>query len=134
MRPRHTQRGVTLLETLIALAILGMIGSAFMTALVTGTRSSRTLDEQVQAESLARSQLEDIKNTAYNSTPTCYPDCYARTVTEPPQYTVTVTTAKVATPVADTLCDATDNCLQKITVTVSRVGKPVLSLTAYKKQ
>ena len=123
-------KGVTLIETLIALGILGLVGTAFMAALVTGGRATRLLDDQVQAEALARSQLEDIKNTAYNRSLGCYPNCYPVTVTVPPQYSIATKTD----PLAGSICDGTQfNCIQKITVTVKKADLTVLTLVTYKK-
>lgn len=114
------QKGVSLIETLIAVAILGLIGAAFLSAVATGSKATGTLDEHVQAESLARSQLEDIKNALYDHTE---PIEYPITVTLPPGYLLDITAeAKDA-----------DNTIQEITVTVSRDnGKPVLQMTDFK--
>jgi len=128
MRWLRGQRGFTLLEVVLAMGILGIVGVAFMFTLNTGTRSADTLDEQTQAEALARSQLEEIKFTAYNTVEGCYPGCYPLTVTPPSDYTLSVTTERL---------DASlDNALQKVKVAVNRTGsgKPILSLTTYKKK
>ena len=110
----------------LAVAILGIVGVAFLSALVTGNLSIDTLDSLVQAEGLARSQLEDIKNTAFNTDVACHPDCYSTTVTVPADFSVTVATEQL---------DFTgSNALQKVSVSVSRVGnsRPILILTTYK--
>jgi prepilin-type N-terminal cleavage/methylation domain-containing protein len=137
MGPRRDQRGFSLIETIIAIGILGMVGTAFMSALVVGGRSTRLLDDQVQAEALARSQLEDIKNTAYNTDAGCYllNTCYPVTITAPPGYTITVTTVQAPDVGADGLvCNVLANCLQKVTVQVLRPGGTGLTLIAYKKR
>ena len=124
------QRGFTLLEMALAVAILGAIGAAFLTAQATGTRATNTLDETVQAEALARSQLEDIKNTAYNTDVGCYAaeDCYFVTVVPPSDYSLAVSTEQIDF--------GASNALQKIAVTVNRTGsgKPVFSLATFKKK
>ena len=89
MRWLRGQRGFTLLEVILAMGILGIVGVAFMSTLNTGTRTTGTLKEQTQAEVLARSQLEDIKNIAYETAPGCYTlgdpayPCYDETITTP---------------------------------------------------
>lgn len=103
------QNGISLVETLIALAILGLVGVGFLGSLTTGSLSTKTLDQQVLAESLARTLLEDIKSQPYFDG---YPEPYAVTVTPPSGYFVTAT-AQSADP--DPL---TDN-IQEITVKVT---------------
>ncbi|MBI2172200.1 MAG: type II secretion system protein [Chloroflexi bacterium] len=123
------QQGFSLVETLIALGILGMIGIAFLHALGAGTLATGILDEQVQAAALARSQLEEIKSTPYNAL--CDPlNCYLVTVTVPAPYSISIR----AEPVNIALCEGISNCVQRVTVSISRPGKPVLNLTTYRKQ
>jgi prepilin-type N-terminal cleavage/methylation domain-containing protein len=59
------QKGQTLIEALIALAILGIVAIAFLTALTTSSVAMILADENTTAESLTRSELEDIKNSSY---------------------------------------------------------------------
>lgn len=123
------QRGLSLIEVLIAVAIFGAIGVVYAAALDTNSRATRTLDEQVVAVNLATSYLEAIKEAPYSS------DNYSAAVVSiaiPPQYSVAINiqysdngTAWVDTP--------NGQHLEKITITVSREGgKPVLSLATYK--
>jgi prepilin-type N-terminal cleavage/methylation domain-containing protein len=62
-------RGFGLIEVLIALAILGVVAVAFLTALTTASTALILADERTTAESLARSQLESVKDQPYNPTP-----------------------------------------------------------------
>jgi len=55
-------RGFTLVEVMIAVALIGIIAIAFLSALSTASTVLIITDEQATAESLARSQMEDIKN------------------------------------------------------------------------
>ena len=59
------QQGISLIETVVALAILGLIGVAFLNGLTTTSRAVTLSQERVIAESLAKSQLEHIKTQAY---------------------------------------------------------------------
>ena len=61
------ERGFTLVEVLVAVAILGVIGVAFLSALSTGYLALILADEQTMAESLTRTKFEDIKNASYES-------------------------------------------------------------------
>ena len=65
MKRRQEQRGFALLEMLMTLALLGIIGTGFMSAVSTASLSTTRLDEHVQAVALARSQLEEIKSLPY---------------------------------------------------------------------
>jgi len=59
------QQGIGLIETVVALALLGLIGVAFLNGLTTTSNAVMISQERVIAESLAKSQLEDIKAQGY---------------------------------------------------------------------
>ncbi len=59
------QKGIGLIETLIGLALLGIIGVAFLNGLTTTSRAVMISQEKVAAESLAKSQVEHIKSQNY---------------------------------------------------------------------
>jgi prepilin-type N-terminal cleavage/methylation domain-containing protein len=61
-----SSRGLTMIEVLIAIAILGIISITFLSALSTSSLSVGLADERTVAESLARRQLEYVKNQGYN--------------------------------------------------------------------
>jgi prepilin-type N-terminal cleavage/methylation domain-containing protein len=65
---RGSTRGFTLIEVVIAIAILGTIAVTFLGALSTSSLALITADQRATAESLARSQMEYVKNQGYNST------------------------------------------------------------------
>jgi type II secretory pathway pseudopilin PulG len=56
-----------MIEVLIAIAILGIISIGFLSALATSSLSVALGDERTVAESLARRQMEYVKNQGYNS-------------------------------------------------------------------
>ena len=80
------QRGITLMETLAAVAILAAVGVVFMRSMSTGYKSVGVVDEKIQAEFLIRSQLENIRNASYADNRS-----YPVTVTLPPQYSMNIT-------------------------------------------
>jgi len=132
------QKGIGLLETLIAVAILGAIGVSLLTALDTNARATRTLDEHVVATNLATAYIEAIKASSYDSTEPYYDDVVADIIV-PPQYDVNVDIT--FTDDGDTTDGITwsdyniedPQTIQKLAVTVSREGgKHVLTICAFK--
>ena len=63
LRPFRGQSGFTLIEVVVAVAILAAIGVTFIGAIDTGYGSVQILDEKTQAEALIRSQLDDNCST-----------------------------------------------------------------------
>ena len=58
---RGKESGVSLIETLIALVILGIVAVIFLGSLSTAFTGVTIIQERVAAESLAKSQMEYIK-------------------------------------------------------------------------
>lgn len=112
------QKGLGLVEVLVALAILGTTVVAFVIALSTGSLTITEQNKETTAQSLAQTQMEYTKNYAYAAGATTYP-----VLTPPATYTVTV---GVTTP------SGGDTNIQKVTVTVLKDGTSVLILTDYK--
>lgn len=65
--PKHRryQEGFSLVEAVIATAILSVVGVTFLMALNTGVLSADSLSKERIAMDLARSQMEDIKSSVY---------------------------------------------------------------------
>jgi len=125
----HGQIGFTLIEVLVAVGIMAAIGVAYMTALETNSRSDRTLDEKVTATNLATEHIEAIEQLPFAPT---YPNA-GDSIDIPFQYTVTVDTE--CSSDGDTFSPCTgseEETFQKITVSISREGRPVLSMCAYR--
>ena len=125
------QRGVGLVESLIAVAILGTAVVAFIMALSSGAVAVREGNQQVVAQSLVRTQLEYIKSfPLYDSEATTYPYVYTydetynpNPITLPEGYTISVE--------VDSIPDA-DGDIQKITVTISLGDENILTVEDYK--
>jgi len=127
------QTGFSLIEVVVAVAILAAIGVAFMSALETNYRSVGTVDEKVVATNLCTEYIEAIKQCPYAAT---YPnaDCLLDGIIVPFQYSVTVDTECSSDGETFWPCTGSeDETFQKIIVRVSREGgKPVLSMCAYR--
>jgi len=108
------QKGTTLIEVLIAIALLGMIAVPFLTALSTSSRALIIADERTTTESLIRSQMEYVKSQEYDA------DEYAEIADIPVGYDVYLNVTELVPG------------LQNITVTVWRDGEPVLTTSTYK--
>ena len=119
----HRESGITFMETVIALAILGAVSVSFLNGLTTASRSVFITDEHSTAESLAESQMEWVKNAGYSYNATSYSTAPAPAGKDYLQYSATVFAQPVHTP---------DDGIQKITVTVQRSGKDVFNLEGYK--
>ena len=112
------QVGIGLVETLVAVASLGVTAVTFLTSLSAGTVSVNTLEQQVVAQGLARTEMETIKAAAYDVTGLSYPS-----VAVPEGYAVSINTASNI---------GTDADIQKIVVAVAFQDQPVSRLEGYK--
>ena len=62
---RKGEKGISLIEVLIALAVLGIVAVSFLMATNTATKAIFIADEKATAESIARSQLEYVRQQGY---------------------------------------------------------------------
>ena len=119
-----SSNGFSLIEVLITLALVGIIAIAFLSALSTASIALITADERATAESLARSQMEHVKNLDYDFTdPQSYEHLPVQS-NDHPGYFISVSAEPLHSP---------DDGIQKITVTVSRDDKEVITLEDYKR-
>ena len=117
-----SEKGFALIETLVALALLGVIAVAFLSSVATTSKAGSIANKQAIAESLVRSEAEYVKNCAYQYSASEYPVDPSLTV--PASWTVP--------PPAVGLVHATDDGIQEVTVTAEHNGEEVLSLKIYK--
>jgi len=112
------QRGFGLVESLAAVAILGVTVVAFVIGLSAGSVTVREGNQEVVAQSLAQTQLEYVKNYPYDPEATTYP-----TVDTPEGYSISVGVGAI---------NGTDVDIQKITVIISRDEEAILTVEDYK--
>lgn len=117
------ESGVTFLETIVALAILGVIAVTFLNGLTTASKSTFIADEQTTAESLAQSQIEWVKNADYSYNATTYSPAAMPAGKDYINYSVLI----MASPLHDP-----DDGIQKIIVAVQHSDKGVIKLEGYK--
>jgi type II secretory pathway pseudopilin PulG len=112
------QQGIGLVETLVAVAILGTAVVSFMVALSTGAISVGEHDRQTTAQQLVQAQLEYIKSYNYDAGALTYP-----AIAAPAGHAISVTVSPV--PGGDT-------DIQMVTVIITRDGENILEISDYK--
>jgi len=112
------ERGFGLVETLAAVAILGVAVVAFVGGLSSGTIAVREANQELVAQSLAQTQLEYVKDYPYEPAATTYP-----IVGTTEGYFICVEVGSIPD---------TDTDIQKITVTISRDEEDILTVEDYK--
>ena len=127
------QSGFILIDTVVALALLGIFGVAFLSVISTSTSTMASIEVKVNVDNLVRAQMEYTKNAnncPYDSVP---PYNYQTldqldpgnpyAITVPNGYSINVTAAALHNP---------DDGIQEITVTIYRDGKNELVVKGYK--
>ena len=112
------QCGLGLVETLVAVSILGTSVVAFVIALSSGSIAVGENDAEVIAQGLAQSQMEYTKSDVYDSGAATYP-----LIAAPEGYGISVGVSSVPNTDAD---------IQKITVIITRESEAVLQVEDYK--
>jgi prepilin-type N-terminal cleavage/methylation domain-containing protein len=118
---KKNEKGFSLIEVIIALALLGIIAVAFMSGLATASKAIYIADERATAENLARNQMEYVKEQTYaDSYSAPIPDEY-----NDAGYSATIDTNELEVD------------LQEITVKIyhhddAHANPPVITLVGYK--
>ena len=131
-----SENGFSLIETLVALALLGIIAVGFISALGTTARAVMVSQERVAAEGLGKSQLEYIKVQDYTPTANYDPDDPAN------RYDLINVSDDLVAKSYDVEINPPETItsppggeyfeLQCITVVVRRDGEQILAISGYK--
>ena len=126
---RNAERGLTLIEILVALGILAAVAVVFLLGMTTSSKAVMVSQKAVAVDSLAKSQMENIKSWAYDdiNDPPQYEN--AKLTDIPDGYDITISAARLD-PGDDGFDD--DDGLQEITVTVTHEGETAFELVGYK--
>ncbi len=115
-----SHKGFSLIEVLVAMALLGLIGVAFLSSLTMASRTLITTDERETAKNIAEMQMEHLKSISWA---TNYEDELVNLDTDYPGYSTIV---EVINP------NTRDTNIQKITVTIQYEGRNVYSISSFK--
>ncbi|MCJ7515740.1 MAG: prepilin-type N-terminal cleavage/methylation domain-containing protein [Dehalococcoidia bacterium] len=122
----NSEQGLNLIEVLIALGILAAVATTFLLSMATSSKAVVVNQEQVSGESLAKSQMESIKQQDYR-----VDQQYVELdqVQIPTGYDIQIKVERLD-PRHDASGD--DEGLQKITIIVNSGDKEVFTLEGYK--
>jgi type II secretory pathway pseudopilin PulG len=128
------QRGVALLEILVGLALLGIIGVAFISGMTSTFNAIGISQERVAAESLAKSQIEYLKVQDYIYVADYNPSFPATSydlITVPADLAAAGYSVNVSVP--GTIIDPLEGGfeLQSVNITVSRNNERKLQVSTY---
>jgi prepilin-type N-terminal cleavage/methylation domain-containing protein len=129
---RGGSRGLSMLEVVIAIALLGIIAVSVLSALQTAALALISADRRATAESFARTQMEWVRYSDYDEElGEGHPE-YIRDpqITLPPDYSVDTTAIRLD---PDNDGDNDDDGIQEITVTVSHAGQVIVTLEDFKR-
>jgi len=131
---RGSSRGFSMLEVVIAIALLGIIAVSVLSALQTAALALISADRRATAESLARTQMEWVRYSEYDyelaeGHPEYGLDPQIETAL-PPNFTVDTTAIRLNKDVDPN----DDDGIQQITVTVSHEGQVVVTIEDFKRR
>jgi type II secretory pathway pseudopilin PulG len=125
------ESGMTLLETVVAAAFLGIVATSLLGSLSLSAKSDYLIKVHSEAESLALSQMELIKASSYIDYSEGGHGGYSL-IAPPADYTIEVTTVPIDPSTGQALGTGQDNGVQKITITVQLRGEEKATLVGYK--
>jgi len=144
-----SEKGISLIEVLVALALLGIIAVGFLMAVNTTAKAVFITDERATAESIARSQLESIRQQEYEEAVSSEAEYVKIDLDGKPEYknysikSVTSSGSEAFEDLADEIIavpwDSANNIaapgdvgLQRIKLFILHHGKVVITIEGYK--
>ena len=127
----NNKKGFTLVEVVIAIALLSIVIVAVLGALSTSFKADVVHDVQTTAESLARSEMEYVREQDYFKAPWSY----ELPSTPPPwdtDHTLTPGHDNYTASVNAVPLNTNDRGIQKITVAISHNDGVITELESYK--
>jgi prepilin-type N-terminal cleavage/methylation domain-containing protein len=115
------EKGFSLIEVLVSLAILSILAVGFLGSLAKSSSAAVQIDQIDTARALAQTQMEFVKEQAFNSSGTYLTN--TAVLPEYPGYSVHITAAPAVNR---------DSLIQKVTISISTSGKIITSLEDYK--
>jgi len=117
--------GLTLIETVIALAMFSSAGTAVLLGVSAAHTSSDRVSASAIAENLARNQMEYVSSLDYVPAGTPYPS-----VADDSGLNISIPTGYAVTAATETYISSDDygGAIQKVIVTVTRDGQSILVL------
>ena len=113
----NRQGGALLLETVVALSVFGVVGTALMSGIQTSYLSKTQFDIRSRAENIVRNEMETVFAQPYQAPPYTYS-------------TATTSDGFVVTSVAVDYSTTSDANLETVRVTVQHGGQTVKVLEA----
>jgi len=131
---RGGSRGFSMLEVVIAIALLGIIAVSVLAALQTAALALVSADRRATAESIARTQMEYVRYLPYEGDPEEDPPQYALDPQidsiKPPDFSVVTTAIRLNKDENPN----DDDGIQQITVTVSHQDRVLVTLEDFKRE
>ena len=119
MKPwKSGEKGMTMLEGLVAIGILGGVLMTMIFAMSGGALAVKENGQELTVQNLARNQMEYIKSYPYTVNATTYPK-----ISAPPGYSISVGVKTVPN---------TNNNIQKVTANISRNSVLLMTISDYK--
>jgi len=81
---RQNEKGVTMIETLIATALIVFISTSAMSLFIAGYKYNAISEQIVTATNIARARVEFIRNTEFSNITNFFPAGYSVTLEELP--------------------------------------------------